>query len=314
VDSVTGPTDAVFAERLVPDELWDAIRFLLPQRPPRRQGGGPVRGDDRPILAAIVYVALTGVTWRKMPPWCGVSRYTAYRRFTEWSTARVWEQLLGSLGPDHEPDCWCRTVAVAASRHIDVQSARQIRTPDGQVSLAYRLATDTAPDAVKATEPATEATDTDTGADTALPSPFVPVLADRLVPDELWNAIRFLLPPQKRRRQGGGHQRNDNRPILVTVAYIALTDTAWRKMPPWCGVTYATAYRRFTEWAMARVWQQLLDSLGPDHEPDCWCRTVAVAVSQHIDVQSARRRGHPSLAYRLAADTDAINATDSTMC
>ena len=41
------------ADTLVPDELWQAIRPLLPT-PPRRYGGRP-RVDDRAALAGIVY-------------------------------------------------------------------------------------------------------------------------------------------------------------------------------------------------------------------------------------------------------------------
>lgn len=78
-------------------------------------------------------------------------------------------------------------------------------------------------------------------------------IADLLVPDELWDAISPLLPPVKVRRQGGGPRRHDDRPYLVGVVYVAATGTAWRKMPPWCGVAYASLYRRFAEWAIARV-------------------------------------------------------------
>ncbi|WP_436846715.1 transposase [Streptomyces litmocidini] len=57
------------------------------------------------MRAAIVFVATTGCTWRQLPPVFGPSGPTAHRRFTEWSTARVWAELhrvildeLGSRG------------------------------------------------------------------------------------------------------------------------------------------------------------------------------------------------------------------------
>lgn len=45
------------------------------------------------MLAAIVFVATTGCTWRQLPPGFGPSGPTAHRRFTKWSRARVWGKL-----------------------------------------------------------------------------------------------------------------------------------------------------------------------------------------------------------------------------
>ncbi|MDQ0945735.1 transposase [Streptomyces sp. V1I1] len=59
-------------------------------------------------LAAIVFVATTGCTWRQLPSVFGPSGPTAYRRFTEWSHARVWGKLhrlvLDELGTRGELD------------------------------------------------------------------------------------------------------------------------------------------------------------------------------------------------------------------
>ena len=53
----------------------------------------------------IVFVATSGCTWRQLPPVFGASWQTIYRRFAEWSRARVWARLhrvlldeLGSRG------------------------------------------------------------------------------------------------------------------------------------------------------------------------------------------------------------------------
>ncbi|NEC63280.1 IS5 family transposase [Streptomyces sp. SID9727] len=92
-------------ERLVPDELWKLFQRVVPPAPARPQGGGRRRYGDREVLAAIVFVATTGCTWRQLPPVFGPSGPTAHRRFTEWSAARVWAKLhrvildeLGSRG------------------------------------------------------------------------------------------------------------------------------------------------------------------------------------------------------------------------
>lgn len=120
------------AEHLVPDELWSAIHPLFPSGRVRPQGGGARRADDRPLLVGIVYVVTTGTAWRKVPPWCGVTHASLYRRFVEWTTAQVWDRLIASLNPGHGPDCWCRTVALLATRHAAEQSARQVHKGSGR--------------------------------------------------------------------------------------------------------------------------------------------------------------------------------------
>lgn len=42
------------------------------------------------MLSAITFVATTGCTRARPPPAFGLFTPTAYRRFTEWSRARVW--------------------------------------------------------------------------------------------------------------------------------------------------------------------------------------------------------------------------------
>ncbi|GAA2697067.1 hypothetical protein GCM10010412_091690 [Nonomuraea recticatena] len=81
-----------FLDQLVPDELWELFERVMP--PPKRpQGGGRRRAGDRLILAAIVFVATTGCTWRQLPPGFGASWQTVLRRFADWSAARVWAKL-----------------------------------------------------------------------------------------------------------------------------------------------------------------------------------------------------------------------------
>ncbi|GGX69495.1 transposase [Streptomyces minutiscleroticus] len=80
-------------ERLVPDELWELFQRVVAPAPTRRQGGGRRRYGDREVLAAIVFVAASGCTWRQLPPSFGSSGPTAHRRFTEWTEALVWAGL-----------------------------------------------------------------------------------------------------------------------------------------------------------------------------------------------------------------------------
>ena len=98
-------------ERLVPDELWRLFERVVPPAPVRPQGGGRRRYGDREVLAAIIFVATSGCTWKQLPPSFGPSGPTAHRRFSEWSTARVWAKLhrlvLDELGARGELD-WTR--------------------------------------------------------------------------------------------------------------------------------------------------------------------------------------------------------------
>jgi transposase len=70
------------------------------------------------VLAAIVFVASSGCTWRQLPPVFGVSWQTAHRRFTEWTAARVWAKLhrvtLDRLGEQGMLD-WSRCAVDAVS-------------------------------------------------------------------------------------------------------------------------------------------------------------------------------------------------------
>jgi transposase len=110
-------------ERLVPDELWELFVRVVPCSPTRPQGGGRRRYGDREVLAAIVFVATSGCTWRQLPPVFGASWQTVHRRFTEWSAARVWGKLhrviLDELGAAGELDwsrCAIDSVSVRAAK------------------------------------------------------------------------------------------------------------------------------------------------------------------------------------------------------
>ncbi|MEU3373513.1 IS5 family transposase [Streptomyces sp. NPDC006711] len=96
---------------MVPDGLWELFERVVPPAPERPQGGGRRRHGDREVLAAIIFVATSGCTWNQLPPGFGPSGVTAFRRFTEWSQARVWAKLhrlvLDELGARGELD-WSR--------------------------------------------------------------------------------------------------------------------------------------------------------------------------------------------------------------
>jgi transposase len=48
------------AKPLVTDELWEVIEPLLPEEPPKPNGGRP-RIDDRAALTGIIFVLKSGI-------------------------------------------------------------------------------------------------------------------------------------------------------------------------------------------------------------------------------------------------------------
>ena len=80
------------AKPLLPDELWEIIRPILPVHTPDPRGGRP-RLDDRKALTGILFVLKTGIPWEDLPceMGCG-SGSTCWRRFAEWTAAGVWDK------------------------------------------------------------------------------------------------------------------------------------------------------------------------------------------------------------------------------
>jgi transposase len=78
---------------LIPDELWEMIKPLLPPHNPRLLGGRPPV-DDRNALAGIVFVLKTGIPWEQLPQEMGCgSGMTCWRRLRDWQQAGVWETV-----------------------------------------------------------------------------------------------------------------------------------------------------------------------------------------------------------------------------
>ena len=81
------------AKLLISDELWAAIKPLLPPEPPKGKGGRP-RIPNRDVLRGILFVLSTGLPWEYLPPEMGCgSGMTCWRRLKEWHEAGVWQRL-----------------------------------------------------------------------------------------------------------------------------------------------------------------------------------------------------------------------------
>jgi transposase len=76
----------------VDDELWELAESLIaPVKSPAHQGQRPV--PDRVAFNAILFVLVTGITWRYLPREMGCSGVTVWRGLRDWQAAGVWEQL-----------------------------------------------------------------------------------------------------------------------------------------------------------------------------------------------------------------------------
>jgi hypothetical protein len=56
---------------IVPDCLWEIVRPLIPDQRARPQGGRT--SPDETLFAAIIYVLVSGCSWRQLPPCFGIS-------------------------------------------------------------------------------------------------------------------------------------------------------------------------------------------------------------------------------------------------
>jgi transposase len=82
----------------VSDALWAVIEPVLPRRQRRYRYPGRRRLDDRKALEGILFVLITGIPWKAVPPELGFgSGVTCWRRLEEWSEAGVWERLHATL-------------------------------------------------------------------------------------------------------------------------------------------------------------------------------------------------------------------------
>jgi len=81
------------AKPLLPDELWEMIRPVLPKHKARFWGGRPPV-DDRQALTGIIFVLKTGIPWEDLPQEMGCgSGMTCWRRLRDWQQAGVWDQV-----------------------------------------------------------------------------------------------------------------------------------------------------------------------------------------------------------------------------
>jgi transposase len=125
-------------------------------------------------------------------------------------------------------------------------------------------------------------------------------LADRLLPDALWQRIQPLLPPPP----GGGAPRSvPDRACMAAILFMCRTSTPWALLPVrelGCG-SVTTCWNRFAEWSAAGVFDRLqellLDELGTAGLLD-WSRASVDSTSLRAvrGGPSGRKPGRPGQA------------------
>jgi len=91
-------------------------------------------------------------------------------------------------------------------------------------------------------------------------------MGKELVPDELWEAIEPLLPPEPPKPKGG-RPRIDDRAALAGIVFVLKSGIPWEMLPQEMGCgSGVTCWRRLRDWEEAGVWRELhrvlLDRLG----------------------------------------------------
>jgi transposase len=91
-------------------------------------------------------------------------------------------------------------------------------------------------------------------------------MAKPLLPDELWERIEPLLPPELPKPKGG-RPRVVDRAALTGILYVLRTGTPWEYLPMEMGCgSGMTCWRRLRDWQAVgvwkKIWQTLLDELG----------------------------------------------------
>ena len=75
------------------------------------------------------------------------------------------------------------------------------------------------------------------------------------IPDELWEQIKPLLPPELSKPRGG-RPRMDDRKAMEAILYVFRTGCKWKALPRSLGAP-STIHDRFQEWRRSGVYQRM---------------------------------------------------------
>ena len=88
-------------------------------------------------------------------------------------------------------------------------------------------------------------------------------MASTLLPDELWDEIAGLFPPQEYSPEGGRHPK-EHRVVLTTILFVLKTGIGWEDLPTEAfDCSYKTCKRRIEEWSELGLWQRIHECSWP---------------------------------------------------
>jgi transposase len=131
-------------------------------------------------------------------------------------------------------------------------------------------------------------------------------MAKELLPNELWELIAPLLPPQ-RSKPKGGRPPIPQRAALTGILFVLRSGIPWEMLPQelgcGCGMT---CWRRLQEWQAAGVWEKvhrvLLDRLRAADQID-WSQAVADSASVRAVLGGRKRAPIPRIVRKKGANT-----------
>ena len=72
------------------------------------------------------------------------------------------------------------------------------------------------------------------------------------IPDELWDEIKIILPPEKANNTTGRRPVISFRKVLDGILYILRTGCQWKMLPKEFG-SGSTCHRRFQQWTVSSI-------------------------------------------------------------
>ena len=131
-------------------------------------------------------------------------------------------------------------------------------------------------------------------------------MAKPLLPDELWERIEPLLPPEPPKPKGG-RPRVPDRAALTGILFVLKTGCPWEYLPQEMGCgSGMTCWRRLQAWHEAGVWQRIhevmLAKLRKADQID-WSRAVVDSASVRAVGGGRKRALTPPTGANRAAST-----------
>jgi transposase len=77
------------------------------------------------------------------------------------------------------------------------------------------------------------------------------------LPDELWEEIEPLLPPDEAPGCQGGRPRVLNKIVMRGIFFVLCTGIRWEDLPEEIGCSGMTCWRRLRDWQLLSIWDQL---------------------------------------------------------